>query len=318
MWIQLRPILVTLTGLFLFGQASGSAADSGFSLLLRPETRELEVRHKARPVLVYSFGTNQYKPYVRELYTLDGFNVLQDAPADHLHHHGLMYAIRVNGINFWEETAQSGHQIPRGELTREVRHDPRGRHEARFSQEVFWVPPGAVGTPDPAPFALLNEVRTITVTVQPDTEEIAVQWRSDFELGPAAQEVTLTGASYHGLGLRLSAEFDSTARRQNSAGLPFLEEGRDQVHPAYWIAASESVAGRPYTVALFHHPGNAGLQRVFSMVNAFAYLSATQGLDEAPLEYKSGDRFTVRHLVTITPGRLADSALERQYRLWSQ
>jgi hypothetical protein len=318
MSIQLRPILLILTGLLLMGHVRASAADSEFSLLLRPEARELEVRHRERPVLVYSFGTNQFKPYVRELYTLDGFNVLRDAPADHLHHHGLMYAIRVNGINFWEETAQSGHQIPRGELIREVKHDPRGRHQARFSHQIFWVPPDAVGAPEPAPLALLNEVRTITVMVQPDTEEVAVQWKSDFEVGPAAQAVVLTGATYHGLGLRLPAEFDGTAQRQSSAGLPFLPAGGDQVLSARWVAASEPVGGRACTVALFHHPDNAGKPRVFSMVNPFAYLSATQGLDEAPLEYGSGDRFTVQHLLTVTPRRLSDSALERRLQVWSE
>ncbi len=57
---------------------------------------------------MYAFATNQFKPYVRELYTLRGENVLRDAPPDHLHHHGLMYAVWVNGINFWEERGAPG------------------------------------------------------------------------------------------------------------------------------------------------------------------------------------------------------------------
>jgi len=61
---------------------------------------ELRAQFKDRPLLVYVFATNQLKPYVRELDALSGVNVLRDAPADHLHHHGLMYAIRVNSVNF--------------------------------------------------------------------------------------------------------------------------------------------------------------------------------------------------------------------------
>ena len=57
----------------------------------------LEVRYKGQKILVYAFATNQFKPYVRELYTLRGENVTRDAPPDHLHHHGLMYAVYVNG-----------------------------------------------------------------------------------------------------------------------------------------------------------------------------------------------------------------------------
>jgi hypothetical protein len=72
------------------------------------------------------------------------------------------------------------------------------------------------------------------------------------------------------------------------------------------------------TVALFHHPDNAGQPRIFSMINPFAYLSATQNLDQAPLEYRRGETFTVRHLVTVTPRRLTTETLERRYQRWIQ
>ena len=48
--------------------------------------------------MVYSFAPHKFKPYVQQLCTFRGENVLRDAPRDHLHHHGLMYAIKVNGI----------------------------------------------------------------------------------------------------------------------------------------------------------------------------------------------------------------------------
>ena len=62
---------------------------------------QLNIHHAGKSLLVYSFASNQFKPYVKELRTLRGANVLLDSPADHLHHHGLMYAIRINGTNFW-------------------------------------------------------------------------------------------------------------------------------------------------------------------------------------------------------------------------
>jgi hypothetical protein len=314
--VRTRTMCLLLTCLILLIPAPAMAGGSEFNLLLRSETRELELWYRANRILVYAFGTNQFKPYVRELYTLDGMNMLRDAPADHLHHHGLMYAIQVNGINFWEEIKTSGYQIPDAELTREVKRDSAGSSQARFSQNISWVTHEAAHAPDPDAFALLTETRTITVTVNPGSEEIAVQWRSDFAVGPAATSVTLTGTPYHGLGMRLPAEFDQVAVRQNAAGLPFSEEGRDEVTIADWVAASQTMAGREYTVAVFHHPSNAGEHSVFSMVNPFAYLSATQGLDKRPLEYERGDTFTVRHLVTVIPGRLTAEALERRYQRW--
>jgi hypothetical protein len=318
MLTRIRLFQLILTGLSLLFASPASAADSRYSLLLRPDARELEVWHGANRILVYAFGTNQFKPYVRELYTLDGINMLRDAPADHLHHHGLMYAIQVNGINFWEETTTAGYQVPQAELTREIGRDSAGRPRARFSQVIDWVPAEAAQQPDPKPLALLRETRTITVTVELESEEIAVQWQSDFAVGPAASRVVLTGATYHGLGMRLPAEFDQAAHRQNSSGLPYSEAGGDEVTVAHWSAASQAMAGRMYTVAVFRHPANAGEPRMFSMINPFAYQSATQGLDQAPLVYERGETFTVRHLVTVTPRELTPAMLERRYERWIQ
>jgi hypothetical protein len=300
------------------GYWAAHGADVGLNLVLRPDLREVSVWHRGNPILVYAFATNQFKPYVRELYTLDGINVLRDAPADHPHHHGLMYAIQVNGINFWEETKTAGHQIPRADLTRNVKRDTQGVPHARFTHVIDWVPPDAAQLSDPTPSALLIESRSIAISVDAASSEIAVEWLSEFDLGPAAQHVTLTGMPYHGLGLRLPVEFDQAAQRLNPAGLPFSDAGRDEVTEAHWIAASQTVSGRAYTVALFHHPSNAGRHRAFSMINPFAYLSATQGLDEAPLEYRRGDRFTLRHLVIVRPERPTEESLERRYQLWIQ
>ncbi|MHC4656117.1 MAG: DUF6807 family protein, partial [Planctomycetota bacterium] len=52
-----------------------------------------------------------FKPYVQQLFSPAGVNILRDAPADHLHHHALMFAVKVNGVNFWEETPTAGKQL---------------------------------------------------------------------------------------------------------------------------------------------------------------------------------------------------------------
>ena len=60
--------------------------------------------------VIYRVDGVPFKPYVEKLFTPSGTNILRDAPSDHLHHHGLMFAVRVNGINFWEEKPDSGKQ----------------------------------------------------------------------------------------------------------------------------------------------------------------------------------------------------------------
>jgi hypothetical protein len=61
-----------------------------------------------KPVLEYRSAKEAYKPYVSKLYTPSGVQVLRDSPPDHVHHHGLMFALGVNEVNFWEESPGAG------------------------------------------------------------------------------------------------------------------------------------------------------------------------------------------------------------------
>lgn len=288
------------------------------SIELHSHPRELEVLYQNRTILSYPFGTNQFKPYVRSLVTLDGVDLLRDAPADHLHHHGLMYAVKVNDINFWEEAPNAGHQVPQADFVRDFKRNPDGHAVAQFSQMLHWVTATNAAVPDTTPVALLIEKRTIALTVLAQSEQLLLDWRSDFGLGPQTPQVKLTGTTYHGLGMRFRAEFDGVASRRNSEDHPYPQEGVQGVLPARWMAVSHVVAGRPYTLTLFQHPDNPGNPRFFSMQKPFAYLSATQGLDEAPLTYRAGDRWTLRYLLVVSPGRPSKEQLDRHYAAFTQ
>jgi hypothetical protein len=319
----IRLVLLLALGVSAVAPAAGAvrgrqeaAAGSVLSMDLRPGTHELEIQYKGQRLLTYAFAPRQFKPYVRELYSLRGQNVLLDAPPDHLHHHGLMYAVKVNGINFWEEATNAGWQRPLAELSRRVGRHPAGSPQAEFAQTICWVagPDGAA--PNPAAVALLVEQRTITVTVQESAEEVALEWRSDFAVGPASPRVTLTGAVYHGLGVRFALPFNLTARRQNSARLPYSAEGKQDITPASWASVSHPLAGQDITLTVFDHPDNAAEPRFFSMLNPFTYLSATQGLDAQPLEYGPGATFSLRYLITVHGGTPASTWLEQRSQRW--
>jgi len=64
-----------------------------------------------RPAAEYRFAETPYKPYVKQLYSPSGVHVLRDAPRDHLHHHALMFAVAVDGVDFWAETPVCGKQV---------------------------------------------------------------------------------------------------------------------------------------------------------------------------------------------------------------
>lgn len=312
--LSMRLIVGSMaTGDLSMAEASEAAAIS----VVERET-ELEVRFKDRRVLLYVFSPSQFKPYVKELYTLTGGNVLLDAPADHLHHHGLMYAVRVNGVNFWEEAAQSGRQRAVGRVVSHTGLNRSGEPQAQFRQNIDWLEPIADASSPDRYRVLLREVRLITLTIAEPDGEVAVDWLGQFEPGPGIARVQITGSGYNGLGLRLPPEFNLVARHANSEGLPYTSEGKWDVTKAKWGAVTGPAQTGEVSVALFGFPSNAGETRFFSMRNPFTYLSVTQNLEEHPLEYASGARFEVRYRIGVYSRALTAEELNRRCGRWLQ
>ena len=270
------------------------------------------VSYQGQPLLRYVFNPRQYKPYVAEFSAPGGRNILRDAPSDHLHHHGLMYAIKVNGLNFWEEVAGNGVERV---VTTSAAVTSAG---AKLEQVIHWVAPQEAFIADTTPAALLVEHRTLLLTVDAATHESALEWKAEFAVGKKTNQVTLTGATYHGLGMRYLEELDALAQHSYAGRKPDLVN-RQEVSPAKWAAVSFAASGHPATLALLPHPANArGDGDFFSMLTPFAYLAATQGLDKEPLVYHSGDKFTLRYLVLLYPEVKATEALEARDRGWRE
>ena len=295
--------------------AANPAATTGLEVSVDAST--LAIQFKGRPLLVYAFATNQFKAYVRELYSLQGDNVLRDAPADHLHHHGLMYAIRLNDVNFWEEADQPGHQIAVKLVPHPAGRSRVGLPQASFTHLIHWVAHTNTAVPDSRSVALLVERRTLTLTVDQPVGEVALRWQAEFEAGPAVDRVKLHGSGYNGLGLRLPAAWDRVARHVNSENTPYSAEQKWDVSPARWAAVSHAGNGHEITVALLGRPSNRGETRFFSMLNPFTYLSVTQNLDRAPLEYVRGDKFSIDYLLLVYADEKPRDVLERRYQSWA-
>ncbi|MDA1275648.1 MAG: PmoA family protein [Verrucomicrobia bacterium] len=315
-------LALLVAGELAYGGAQESAATQ---TLNRPITVVqsgqglLEWHFNGRKLFAYAFGSNQFKPYVRELYSLDGYNVLRDAPADHLHHHGLMYAIRVSGVNFWEETGEPGHERHVKRLSDFTGRSSTGLPQAGFTELLHWVPHGDHTLADTAPAALLLEQRTLTLTVDEARREVALAWHAEFEAGVRTNRVTLHGSDYNGLGLRLPAAWDRVARHENSENAPFPAGGKPGAMPARWSAVSHTVDGHEMQVVLFASPaGHAGTNSFFAMTEPFTYLAATQGLDKAPLAYRAGQRLRLDYLLLVYSDARGRPELESRYQAWAR
>jgi hypothetical protein len=272
----------------------------------------VSIEFRGKPLMTYAFAGNQFKPYVRALWTLRGENVLRDAPADHLHHHGLMLALRVNGVNFWEERSPAGRQVPVGSPELTFGSGQGGRPEAAIRQIVEWRTPVDRGPEQ----VLLRETREIRVSVNAGEEEVALEWRSGFETGVDEPRYVLHGPDYHGLGLRFPVEFDHAAVFANSAGLPYSEAQTFDVRPAAWTSSSGRMDGREVQVVLVADGANPGRSSFFSMRNAFAYLASTPETSREPLEFRKGEKFAFRYLLLVYPAHQNASYLNDRLGPW--
>ena len=111
-----------------------------------------------------------FKPYLEELRTPSGINILRDSPFDHKHHHSLMFAVAVDGVNFWEEKEGCGrqeHVAISGTFVGQF----GGTACAAFTESS----PGRAGT-----CGLLDETRTIRLLRDPAGKASLVSWTAEF------------------------------------------------------------------------------------------------------------------------------------------
>jgi hypothetical protein len=285
---------------------AATAAVAGEAKITRNDT-SVTISDGDRQVLSYRFGGVPYKPYVAELYSPGGTNVLRDAPHDHLHHHALMFAIGVDGTSFWEEFPQRkpGRQMHRAiETTTATQPD---RRLARLVQRLDWIAGDETKT--------LTERRTIEAHLGAPAEPTLLTWRS--KLAAEKDQVTLGGSHYYGLGMRFVESMDQGGTFVNSAGdLGEVVRGTERLGRADWCAYTAVAEGRPVTVAMFHHASNPRPARFFTMTKPFAYLSATINLWKEPLVLKQGESLELCYGVALWDGEIDADKIEQEYHAW--
>lgn len=156
--------------------------------------------------------TDAFKPHLHPLRSPRGHVISLVSPHDHKHHKGLMYALRVPDLNFWEETST----LP-GEVVGRQRHIAfadvcASGDEVGFTETLSWEP--AQGGS-----AVFTETRRIscrregeafvwtwqaTLLVQRATRLVQSQW--SFKKADGQR------INYHGLGLRFRRDFGGGTR----------------------------------------------------------------------------------------------------------
>lgn len=249
-------------------------------------------------VALWQKSANPNKPYIAQLFAPGEkpIPLIDDSPPDHFHHHGLMFAIGVDGTDFWSE---KGVNNAGREDVAESDATPNGDG---FTQRLKWL--ATDGT------KLLDETRRVRVRANGKGAE-AVNWL-DWEsvLTPAAgrDAVRLTGSHYFGLGMRFLPAWSNKGQFvfANTTGQTVVR-GDERLTPGPWAAVRCEIDGRPVTVLMIEHPDNSRATKWFTMGTPFCYLSAALGLETTPAQLKAGERWTLRYGLAVVTGP-ADAA----------
>jgi hypothetical protein len=284
----------------IFGCSTGGAKSTGVGY----DNREGFVSYGGKQMMLYRFGEVPFKPYVQELRSPAGVQVLRDAPADHLHHHALMFAIGVDGVDFWAETPGCGKQEHRSNGI--TAFNRVNGSMGQLVEKLDWMGPGG---------KLLEEERSIET--YPLSGATVLTWRSRLTRPEGMAAAKLTGSHYFGLGMRFVETMDKASQFVYADGQPGpVVRGDERLTSGKWCAVQGQVDGKDVTIAMFDGAGNPRPAAWFTMGEPFAYLSATMRLHETPMELKAGQTMKLAYGVAVWDGTVGSEAIGKVYREW--
>ncbi len=276
------------------------------------DANRISVLAGAAEVLEYRYDDVPFKPYVSKLVTPKELNVLLDAPHDHLHHHGLMFAVAVNDLNFWEETPTAGRQES-SDLVTVSHHEDQSAPCMGFSTGVAW----ARVTPT-SRMTELYESRFVRVYDVDGLRATVVTWRSELTNPRPRRAATLSGSHYFGLGMRFIHAMDGGEFFSADGKEGIIFRGEERLVRSNWCAYTATVADKPVTVAMLGHAENPRHPTTwFTMARPFAYLSATLNLHEQSLVLDTGERLVLRYAIVAWDDKVDRDQIDRAYR-WFQ
>ena len=241
-----------------------------------------------------------FKPYVITLTTPGGINILRDAPPDHTHHHGLMFAIKIDGVNCWEEYNPKDFGRQETLSIVEAITESNGRKEKKVESALLWS--------DGAGQPLILEKRTITAYHSGDAT--VLDWTGVFTLPPGKEKAVLGGNEYHGLGMRFVESMDEGGKYTASSGAG-RKEGR--LTPCRWMAYTANADGKPVTVAMFDSKDNPRPMLAYTMGSGegeFGYFSATANLYREQVTLTPEKPVTFHYTVVLWDGEKTAGEIE--------
>jgi len=280
--------------------AEGSTGNAALSVQCGDEV--CSITWNGKTLMRYRKAVGVPKAYVAELAPPSGRNVLRDSPADHKHHHGLMFAVGVDGVDYWAEFEDSGRQVEAGDFRASAATDADAA-TATLTHTLNWVTPEGKRQ-------LIERRRLRFRYSERIPRAVLLLWRSDLSPADGAESVRLWGREYFGLGIRFLAALDGGNDFRNSAGGRGVE-GTDKAS-AEWCDYTAELDGKPVTIVLCDLPGNPrSPAKWFTMTQGFTYISATLGLAEEPLTITAQQSpLPLQYGVVVFDGAASDAEIQ--------
>lgn len=271
----------------------------------RDDGKHVSVGPQDKPIMKYRHGDDVIKPYVEHLATPAGVNVLRDSPHDHKHHHGLMFAVSVDDVNFWEEFNSFGREVGRKIMPFQSQSPDR----EGLRQRIEWI-----GPKDPKP--LLMETRTVTIEHIASKEATLLTWHTELRLPAGKKTARISGSPYFGLGMRFLESMDKDGRFINADGKTGTKETNKE--RSKWCAYSALADGKPVTIAVFDHPDNLRYPATwYTMETPFAYLAATLDLKNQPIDMHPDKPLSLRYGVALWDGTPEPTEINKLHEVWT-
>lgn len=293
-----------LSGL-LFMSSIANAVESTNHATTSETLEVVRLDDNGKLIADYRFEKVPFKPYIEKLRTPSGRNILRDAPHDHLHHHGLMFAIAVNGCNFWEEsTPKHGKQF-----TTRTQHPKSDSNTSWLTSELAWIN-GEQET-------LVRENRKISVSTGDNVT--LLDWQTELKAGEQGASLDKRNHHYFGLGMRFDQTMDKDGHffsDSESNKSETISRGDERLTSCQWMAYTAKLNDEPVTVAVFGHPSNPIPTMAFTMGDtgkSFAYLGITLNLHRQPVEMKPNSSLIFRYRVAVWDGATSRETVAKTY-----
>jgi hypothetical protein len=289
-------------------------------MFLDPEGLELVVDDRRFLVqrdnviaILYAYRGYANKPYISVLRGPSGRNVLEDSPADHIHHHGVWWGHGdVNGVDYYLEAPAPGRRLGRIEHVAFTATTDANPHYG-FTETLRWI--------DDNDEVVIDEVRDVELRFR-DADHYTLDLDSTYTATRDLAFGTTKESVLPGIRMAEALCCVSGGHLRSSAGAKGERRifGEKVEWFDYWgeRKAMYGLADITEGVACFDHPTNPNHPNpVF--VRAYGPNSPFQGhhfTGETTL--RSGESWRYRHRLVIHSGNTEEADIAAKYAAYTQ